>query len=99
MAAGIRDRLERAFRNGAGWGALVAVSVILALAAGAYGLFYHVTAVFPELLFLPVILAAYRFPRRGIAISIAIAALYLALAAAAGPADPPALPAAIGTAC
>ena len=99
MAAGIRDRLERAFRNGAGWGALVAVSVILTLAAGAYGLFYHVTAVFPELLFLPVILAAYRFPRRGIAISIAIAALYLALAAAAGPADPPALPAAIGTAC
>ena len=59
---------------------LLAASVLIAFIANAAGLLAGVTIVLPHLLYLPVILAAYWFPRRGIVFSFALALGYLALA-------------------
>ncbi|ABN57363.1 MAG: ATP-binding protein [Methanoculleus horonobensis] len=59
---------------------LVAASVLVAFIANAAGLLAGVTIVLPHLLYLPIVLAAYWFPRRGILFSLALALGYLALA-------------------
>lgn len=58
---------------------LLAVSILVAFAANAIGLLFGITVVLPHLLYLPIVLAAYWFPRRGITISISLALGYLVL--------------------
>ncbi|CVK32883.1 hypothetical protein [Methanoculleus bourgensis] len=58
---------------------LVAASVIVAFAANAAGLFFGVTSVLPHLFYLPIVLVAYWFPRRGTASSLALSLGYLAM--------------------
>ncbi|SCL75610.1 Alginate biosynthesis sensor protein KinB [Methanoculleus chikugoensis] len=58
---------------------LLAASVLIAFIANAAGLLAGITIVLPHLLYLPIVLAAYWFPRRGIVFSIALALGYLAL--------------------
>ncbi|WP_243669985.1 PAS domain S-box protein [Methanoculleus chikugoensis] len=58
---------------------LLAASVVIAFVANAAGLVAGITSVFPHLMYLPIVLAACWFPRRGIAFSLAIALGYLAM--------------------
>jgi len=58
---------------------LVAASVIVAFAANAAGLFFGITSVLPHLFYLPIVLVAYWFPRRGTASSLALSLGYLAM--------------------
>ena len=70
----------RSARRSAGGDArslLVAASVIVAFAANAAGLFLGITSILPHLFYLPIVLAAYWFPRRGTAFSLALSLGYL----------------------
>ncbi len=58
---------------------VLAASVLIAFAANAAGLFAGITIVLPHLLYLPIVLGAYWFPRRGIVFSLALALGYLAM--------------------
>ncbi|HOC84450.1 MAG TPA: ATP-binding protein [Methanoculleus sp.] len=58
---------------------LLAASVAATFAVNAAGLFAGITIVLPHLFYLPIVLAAYWFPRRGIVASLAIAVGYLAM--------------------
>ncbi|KDE55882.1 ATP-binding protein [Methanoculleus sp. MH98A] len=58
---------------------LLAASVLVAFIANAAGLLAGVTVVLPHLFYLPIILAAYWFPRHGTVFSLALALGYLAL--------------------
>lgn len=58
---------------------LLAASVLVAFIANAAGLLAGVTIVLPHLFYLPIILAAYWYPRRGTIFSLALSLGYLAL--------------------
>ncbi len=58
---------------------LVAASVIVAFAANAAGLLAGITSVIPHIFYLPIVLAAYCFPRRGIVFSFALSLGYLVM--------------------
>ena len=61
---------------------LIVVSSILALALTGYTVFHPVpgiTPALPLLFFIPVLLSAYRFPKKGFFVSVALAILYLLL--------------------
>jgi len=65
-------------RDGA-WNAALIVTTGAALLLNLVGLFFGITIVFPHLLYIPVVIGAYRFPRHGIAISAGIGGGYLLL--------------------
>jgi PAS domain S-box-containing protein len=66
------------FRGEVGlWNAAITGSAIAVLLLNVSGLLLGITAVFPHLLYLPVVLAAYRYPRRGLFFSLVIAVIYL----------------------
>ncbi len=58
---------------------MLAASTLIAFAANAAGLLAGITIVLPHLLYLPIVLASYWFPRRGIVFSLALALGYLAM--------------------
>ncbi len=58
---------------------LFLASVVVTFAVNAAGLLLGVTIVLPHLFYLPIMLAAYWFPRRGTILSLAIAIGYLAM--------------------
>ena len=70
-------RSERRSAGGDARSLLVAASVIVAFAANAAGLFLGITSILPHLFYLPIVLAAYWFPRRGTAFSLALSLGYL----------------------
>jgi len=55
---------------------VIGLSWAFALALNGYGLLYGITNVLPHLFYIPIILAAYYYPRRGLAFSLGISALY-----------------------
>ncbi|WP_317065082.1 ATP-binding protein [Methanoculleus caldifontis] len=59
---------------------LLAASAAIVFAVNAAGLFAGITIVLPHLIYLPIVLAAYWFPRRGIVFSLALGLGYLAMA-------------------
>jgi len=67
--------------------ALVASTAALALLANLAGLLAGVTVVLPHLLYLPIALAGYWYPRRGPLIAAGIAAAYAAMALALTPSE------------
>lgn len=67
--------------------ALVAGAAVLALLANLAGLLAGVTVVLPHLLYIPIALAAYWYPRRGLLIATGIAATYAAMALAFTPSE------------
>ena len=67
--------------------ALVASAAALALLANLAGLLAGVTVVLPHLLYLPIALAGYWYPRRGPLIAAGIAAAYAAMALALTPSE------------
>jgi len=98
MAMGIWNHMERVFRTDTGWWGLIVVSTFLVLIINVYGLLVHIANDLPQLFYLPVILAAYRFPRRGIIVSTGIAVLYLIAVLAITWADPTVVSSAIESA-
>ena len=58
---------------------LIAVSIIIAFAANALGLFFGITSALPHIFYLPIVLLAYSFPRRGTVSALALSLGYLAI--------------------
>jgi signal transduction histidine kinase/predicted GNAT family acetyltransferase len=59
------------------WDVLIGVSALIALIANLVGLFIGITVVLPHLLYIPVVIAAYRYPKWGLFITGCIGAAYL----------------------
>ena len=57
---------------------IIAISATAAIAINGYGLTHGITNVLPHLFYIPIILAAYYYPRRGFLISVCISVLYFA---------------------
>lgn len=68
--------------------AAVAVTAGLVIALNLYGLTIGITTVLPHLFYVPVVLAAYYFPRRGVVFAAALALVYLLMVALFFPRDP-----------
>jgi PAS domain S-box-containing protein len=60
---------------------LVTLAVVL---VNAWGLAAGITTVLPHLFYIPIVLVAYFYPRRGILFALALSVLYLAIAGAVG---------------
>lgn len=58
---------------------MVIVSVITAFAVNATGLFFGITSVISHIFYLPIVLAAYCYPRRGTTFSLILSLGYLAM--------------------
>ena len=58
---------------------LVAISTVTVLFLNLVGLIFGITNVLPHLLYIPIILTAYYFPRRGILFAAVLSAAYCAL--------------------
>lgn len=61
------------------WNAALVATTGAALLLNLVGLLIGITIVFPHLLYIPVVIGAYRFPRQGVAISAGIGGGYLLL--------------------
>jgi PAS domain S-box-containing protein len=55
---------------------LIGVSAVVTLVLNIYGLFLGITNVLPHLLYIPIILAAYYYPKRGVPFALLISVLY-----------------------
>ncbi|PKG32132.1 PAS domain S-box protein, partial [Methanoregula sp.] len=60
--------------------ALIVISSVVSLLLNIYGLTVGISFVFPHLLYLPIILAAYYYPKRGILFTVGLSLCYCALA-------------------
>jgi PAS domain S-box-containing protein len=80
-----------AFRKDRTWAGIIIVLAAATLLANLWGLLNAITVVIPHLLYLPIIIAAYRFPRRGVVFSLAVASLYLLMVYVFAHDDPGAL--------
>lgn len=58
------------------WNAAIIGSTVIVFLLNLAGLLMGITVVFPHLLYLPVVLAAYRYPRKGLFFSLGIAIIY-----------------------
>lgn len=58
---------------------LLVSTVILSFAANLYGLEYGISIVIPHLFYIPIILAAFFYPRRGVPFTIALSAAYFVM--------------------
>jgi PAS domain-containing protein/predicted GNAT family N-acyltransferase len=59
------------------WDVLIGVSAFIAVLANLIGLFNGITVVIPHLLYIPVVIAAYRYPKWGLFIAGCIGGVYL----------------------
>ncbi|MDO9550687.1 MAG: PAS domain S-box protein [Methanoregula sp.] len=59
--------------------ALIIVSSIAILLLNVYGLTYGITYVLPHLFYIPIILAAYYYPRRGVLFAVGLSVVYCAV--------------------
>ena len=73
--------LSSVFRERDGfWDALILATAGAFLLLNVVGLLYGITVVIPHLLYIPVVIAAYRYPRWGVIIAGGIGAIYLLMA-------------------
>jgi PAS domain S-box-containing protein len=68
--------------------ALIAVITGITLSLNGYGLMFGTISVLPHLFYIPIILTAYFFPRRGILFSAVISAIYCSMTYIANPVIP-----------
>jgi len=66
---------------------LIAVTTVIALAINYYGLVEGISIVIPHIFYIPIILAAYFYPRWGVLFAIGIAIVYTGMVALADPAQ------------
>jgi PAS domain S-box-containing protein len=64
---------------------LILLTLIIALAANLYGLIIGISVVIPHLFYIPIILAAFFYPRRGVAFTFVVSALYFLMVALVRP--------------
>ncbi|HJX56245.1 MAG TPA: PAS domain S-box protein [Methanoregula sp.] len=74
---------------------LIAVSTSASLLLNWYGLTRNITNVLPHLLYIPIILTAYYYPRRGILFTVILSAIYSALVLGVGSPSPEVIVAAL----
>ncbi len=72
MLAGIRET----FRKEKIWLLLILITSAGTLSANFFGILFGVTIVLPHLLYVPIILASYRFPKKGVAFAACISLAY-----------------------
>ena len=75
----LRERLDLIFRNDRAWIVLLALATAAGLTCNLLGLLYQVTIVAPHLLYFPIIVASYRFPRRGVVFASSIGLAYFVM--------------------
>jgi PAS domain S-box-containing protein len=66
---------------------LILITLILTFAANLYGLLTGVTTVIPHLFYIPIILVAFFYPRRGVYVAIALSVAYLLMVVAIFPGE------------
>jgi PAS domain S-box-containing protein len=66
---------------------IIGMSAVVTLVLNIYGLIHGITNVLPHLLYIPIILAAYYYPRRGVPFALLIAAFYFGAVVAFFPAN------------
>lgn len=64
---------------------LVLLTLVAALVSNLYGLFFGISIVIPHLFYIPIILAAFFYPRRGLAFSGIVSVAYLLMVAVIHP--------------
>jgi PAS domain S-box-containing protein len=67
---------------------IVSGTAVLALALNLYGSLVGITIVIPHLLYLPIILASFYYPRRGVWFAVGVSAIYFVMVAATRPGYP-----------
>jgi len=68
---------------------LVSGTALFALALNLYGLLFGITIVLSHLLYLPIILTSFYYPRRGVWFAMGISAIYFTMIAATRTTAPP----------
>jgi hypothetical protein len=68
---------------------LIVLTLIIALAANLYGLVIGISNVIPHLLYIPIILAAFFYPRRGITFAVVVSVVYFLMVALVRPGTSP----------
>ncbi|MCK9632753.1 MAG: PAS domain-containing sensor histidine kinase [Methanoregula sp.] len=68
---------------------LILLTLVIAFAANIYGIFTGITIVLPHLFYIPIILAAFFYPRRGILFATALCAVYLLIVTSVYPGNSP----------
>jgi len=81
-SATIGDYIGRAALRREAWDGTIILTAGIAIAANIYGLMQGITIVLPHVFYIPIVIAAYWHPKRGVPISLIIAALYIAPVAA-----------------
>ncbi|MDD1690954.1 MAG: PAS domain S-box protein [Methanoregula sp.] len=71
--------------------ALILLTLVIAFAANIYGIFAGITIVLPHLFYIPIILAAFFYPRRGVLFAAALCAVYLIIVTSVYPGNSPEL--------
>jgi len=64
---------------------LILLTLVISFAANLYGLFFGVSIVIPHLFYIPIILAAFFYPRRGILFAIVLSFAYFLMVDAVNP--------------
>ena len=59
------------------WDTIIIASAFLAVLVNLVGLLWGISVVIPHLLYIPVVIAAYRYPKRGLTIAACIGGSYL----------------------
>ena len=59
------------------WNAVILITAAVALLANLIGLLFGISTGIPHLLYIPVVIAAYQYPRRGTIIALCIGTIYL----------------------
>ena len=77
------------------WNAAILGTAAAALLVNLAELLFGISAVTPHLLYIPVVIAAYRYPRRGVVIAVCIGALYVVIVSIFARNLPTALPEAL----
>jgi signal transduction histidine kinase len=73
------DLQARFYRRDLLWNAVILGTAAVALLANLTGLLFGISTGIPHLLYIPVVIAAYQYPRRGAVIAGCISAIYLLL--------------------
>jgi PAS domain S-box-containing protein len=68
---------------------LISLTVVISFAANLYGLFIGVSNVIPHLFYIPIILAAFFYPRRGVVFAVIISIAYLLMVVIVHPGTSP----------
>ncbi|HZD43156.1 MAG TPA: hypothetical protein VE134_03785, partial [Methanomicrobiales archaeon] len=90
---GLRDAKVRAawWERERSWILALAAATIFTIGLNIYGILFGITVVLPHLFYLPIVIASYRFQKRGFIFSVILGFAYLGIVFILGPTDEPTL--------